>query len=224
MGMMFNWGTFFTYLPLLWKSALVTLGVVFISMILGTIIGMGVAAVELSRSRTASTCARLYIGLIRGVPLLVQVLWLFFGITLFLGINLAPNVAGVISLSVWSGAYFAEIFRSGLDSIQKTQSYAAYSLGMHPRRAFVDIIFPQAFRRILPPYVSQLIVITKYSSLLSVINVEEITKRADTMAVALYSPFEIYLAAAVVYFVILFALSLLGKLAEKKLRVDMLGA
>lgn len=221
--MSFKWETFFTYLPLLWKPALVTLELSLVSMLFGTCIGMAMASLKLSRSKVAAFIARIYVDVIRGVPLLVQILWLFFGMALLLGINLTPNIAGIISLSIWSGAYFTEIFRGGLLAIQKTQHYAAYSIGMTPFQSFQRIIFPQAFRRILPPYISQLIVIIKYSSFLSVINVAEITKRADTMAVALYSPFEIYLAAAVVYFVILIALSLLGKKVEKRLRVNMLG-
>lgn len=117
--------------------------------------------------------------------------------------------------------YFAEIYRSG-EQHHRTQYYAGYSLGMSPFECFRRVILPQAFRKIVPPFISQVIVMTKSSSLLSVINVQEITKRADTMSVALYAPFEIYLACGVVYFVILFTIAQLGKLAEKKLRVNLL--
>lgn len=218
----FEWSIFFTYLPILAKTSVVTLQVVFCSAITSTLLGLLIAAMRMSASRILRIIGQVYVYIIRGVPLLVQILWLFFGITLFFGFNMEPFPAGVLSMTIWGGAYFAEIFRGGLNSINITQWFAAYSMGMTVFQSFLHIILPQAFRNIFPPFISQLIVMTKYSSLLSVINVQEITKRADTMAVALYSPFEIYLACGLVYFVILFTLAQLGKYAEKKLRVDAL--
>lgn len=218
----FNWSIFWKYLPILARSAPITFAVVIASIFLGAIIGLIMAAVRLSRSKILQFIGRIYVEIIRGVPFLVQVLWLFFGITLFFGINLNPITAGIFSLSLWSGAYFTEIFRGGILSIHQTQSYAAYSLGMTPKQAFYRIILPQAFKKMIPPCISQFITTTKSSAVLSVINVPELTKRADAMSAALYAPFEIYLACGVVFFVILFAFFRLGKYAEKKLQANTL--
>ena len=220
--MAFRWEIFFTYLPVLAKTSLITFQVVGLSVLFSALLGLGLAALRMSASKVLSGIARVYIDVIRGVPLLVQILWLFFGLTLLFGLNMQPLSAGVLNMTLWGCAYFAEIFRSGLTSIHRTQYYAGYSLGMSPAGCFFRVVLPQAFRKIVPPFISQVIVMTKSSSLLSVINVQEITKRADTMSVALYAPFEIYLACGVVYFVILFAIAQLGKLAERKLRVNLL--
>lgn len=220
----FDWGVFATYLPVLFKAALVTAETVAASMILATIVGVVLGVLQTSRSALARTIPTAYVEVWRGVPFLVQVLWTYFGLPLFLGITLPSLVAGILSLTLWAGAYLTEIFRGGIASIPITQKYAGYALGMTPRRVFTRIILPQAFRRILPPYVSQLVVTVKMSSILSVINVDEITKRADNIVVVTFRPFEVYMAAALVYFVILFALAQLGRYAEKKLRANVLAS
>ncbi len=220
--MAFRWDIFFTYLPILAQTSVVTFQVVGLSVLFSAVLGLGLAMLRMSKNKIVSGIARIYIEIIRGVPLLVQILWLFFGLTLLFGLDMEPVPAGVLNMTLWGCVYFAEIYRSGLGSIHRTQYYAGYSLGMSPFECFRRVILPQAFRKIVPPFISQIIVMTKSSSLLSVINVQEITKRADTMSVALYAPFEIYLACGLVYFVILFTIAQLGKLAEKKLRVNLL--
>lgn len=204
------------------NTSIVTIEVVSASVLFSALLGLFVAVLRMSQIKLLSFSARGYIDIIRGIPLLVTILWMYFGLSIFLGIDLKPIPAGIVIMSVWGGAYFAEIFRGGLESIHKTQYYAGYAAGMTPFQTFLYVVWPQAFRRILPPFVSQLIVMTKQSSLLSVINVQEITKRADTMSVALYAPFEIYLAAGFVYFVMLFVLAKIGKFLERRLRVNML--
>lgn len=219
---MFDWRIFFTYLPILARTSVVTVEVVFFSTLFASLLGLVVAAMCMSKNKLLCLIAQAYIHVVRGIPLLVQILWMFFGITLFFGVNMEPIPAGILIMSLWGGAYFAEIFRGGLNAIQRTQYYAAYAAGMTPFQCYLHVVLPQAFRKIAPPFISQLIVMTKSSSLLSVINVQEITKRADTMSVALYAPFEVYLAAGLVYFVILFVIARFGKFAEDRLRVNTL--
>lgn len=220
--MEFKWDLFFKYLPKIFLASGVTFEVVLLSMLFSTILGLVIAGMRLSKSKPIRWIGRIYVDIIRGIPLLVQVLWLFFGIPMFFGKNLQPIPAGILSLTLWGTAYFGEIFRGGINSIAKEQYLAAYATGMKPFQCFVRVILPQAFRKVVPPFISQLIVMVKSSSVLSVINVQEITKRADALSAALYSPFEMYLGCAVVYFVILFIIARLGKLAEKKLRANTL--
>lgn len=220
--MSFKWDLFFKYLPKLFLASGVTFEVVLLSMLFSSLFGLVLASMRLSKLRFLRGIGRLYVDIIRGIPLLVQVLWLFFGIPMFLGKNLSPVPAGILSLTLWGSAYFGEIFRGGINSIAKEQYLAAYATGMKPGQCFIRVILPQAFRKVVPPFISQLIVMVKSSSVLSVINVQEITKRADAMSAALYSPFEMYLGCAVVYFIILFIIARLGKYTEKKLRVNTL--
>lgn len=222
--MSFRWDIFIKYLPILAKTSLITLQVIVASVPLAALLGLALAALRMSNNFVLPMIARVYITVIRGIPLLVYILWIFFGLTLLFGFSLGPMSAGILIMSTWGAAYFAEIFRSGMRSIEKTQHFAAYSLGMTRLQCFLHVFLPQAFRRIVPPFISQVVVMTKSSALLSVINVQEITKRADTMSVSLYAPFEIYLGAAVVYFIILFTISRIGSYAEKKLRANVLEA
>jgi ABC-type amino acid transport system permease subunit len=149
-------------------------------------------------------------------------LWLYFGIPLVLGLTISSRPAAVLALGLWSGAHLTEVFRGGIQSIEKTQHFAGYSLGMMPLQVARRVTLPQTFRRVLPPFISQFIVAVKYSSLVSVVGVVEITKRAEMAVVSTFRPLEIYMAAAVVYFVLLFAISCAGRYAEKILRVDAL--
>lgn len=209
-------------MQILSRQASVTIEVVVISMALGTIVGLFAGLAKLSGSRTLRGISSVYVQLWRGTPLLVQLLWIYFGLPLVLGINFSPKVAGCFGLSLWAGAYLSELFRGGIVSIPLTQRNAGYTLGMTFTQVTTRIVLPQAFQRILPPYISQLIQVVKYSALLSVIGVFEITRRAETLVTATFRPFEVYMATAMVYFVILFALAQLGKYAEKRLRVNVL--
>ena len=127
--MAFRWNIFFTYLPILAQTSVVTFQVVGLSVLFSAVLGLGLAMLRMSKNKVVSGIARVYIEVIRGVPLLVQILWLFFGLTLLFGLDMEPVPAGVLNMTLWGCVYFAEIYRSGLSSIHRTQYYAGYSLG-----------------------------------------------------------------------------------------------
>jgi len=194
----------------LWLSA--------ISSVFGLLIGMIAGLMKISKNYTVSTLAAIYVEVIRGTPLLVQIFiaYFFFG-TVF---NLDRNVAGIGALALFAGAYVAEIIRAGIQSIPKGQMEAARSLGMSMPQAMFDIILPQAFKRILPPLSGQFISLIKDSSLVSVIAITDLTKSGREIITSTFATFEIWLVVAAMYLLVTSVLSQFVFYLERRLRVS----
>lgn len=205
-------------LPYLAQGAGISLLVTFFSVILGIVIGLFVALGRLSSSRIARLLSSAYVEFIRGTPLLVQIFIVYFALPQF-GIKLPPIPAGILAIGVNSGAYTAEIFRAGIQSIDRGQTEAAKSQGMTFWQTMRYIILPQAFRRVIPPLGNEFVTLIKDSSLVSVISVHELTYRSGLVAARTYQYFSMYIATAIVYFVMTFAMSRLLGLLERRLRV-----
>ena len=148
-------------------TLIITLGGLLVGLLLGVVTGLA----NTSRSRFLRGIAILYIEAIRGTPLIVQVMFLYFGLPLALGMRIPPDVAGVIAIGVNSGAYIAEIVRGAIQSIDKGQTEAGRSTGLTQAQTMLYIIWPQAFRRMIPPLTNQCIISLKDTSLLVVIGV-----------------------------------------------------
>ncbi len=140
--------------------------------------------------------------MLRGLPILTILLWIYFTLPIITGIGLSSFVSGWVGLSLNLGAFIAEIFRAGISSVERGQLKAALALGMVPRQAFSRIVFPQAVRRVIPPLGSVWISLFKDTSIVSIIAVAELTYRARVASVQTYRPIEIFTALAVLYFVI----------------------
>ena len=186
--------------------------------VLGLIIGMVAGLMKISKNYTVSTLAAIYVEIIRGTPLLVQIFiaYFFFG-TVF---NLNRNVAGIGALSLFAGAYVAEIIRAGIQSIPKGQMEAARSLGMSMPQAMMDIILPQAFKRILPPLSGQFISLIKDSSLVSVIAITDLTKSGREIITSTFATFEIWLVVAAMYLIVTSVLSQFVFYLERRLAIS----
>ncbi len=186
--------------------------------ILGLIIGMVAGLMKISKNYTVSTLAAIYVEIIRGTPLLVQIFiaYFFFG-TVF---NLNRNVAGIGALSLFAGAYVAEIIRAGIQSIPKGQMEAARSLGMSMPQAMMDIVLPQAFKRILPPLSGQFISLIKDSSLVSVIAITDLTKSGREIITSTFATFEIWLVVAAMYLIVTSVLSQFVFYLERRLAIS----
>jgi len=196
--------TIATALPLLLRGALVTLQLTALSVILGLIGGSLLGIVRLSKILPVRWAARAYIDFFRGTPLLVQIFMIYFGIPaiaqeLGLGFNFNRWTAAIIALSLNSAAYIAEIVRAGIQSIDLGQSEASQSLGMSSTQTMRYIIFPQAFRRMLPPLGNEFISMLKDTSLVAVIGFEELFRNGQLIVAGNYRSFEIYAAVAVIY-------------------------
>lgn len=216
---------FFKVLPTLFSGAGIALLVAFSSEIIGILIGLTVALCRLGGKRWLRLPAVAYVDVIRGTPLLVQVLFLYFGIpALFSSITgevfaFNPIVAGIIACGLNSGAYLSEIYRSAIKSVDKGQNEAARSLGMSARQSFRHVVLPQAIFRALPPMGNEFINLLKDTSLLSVIAVTEIVRVGQLYAARTYAIFPTYLAIAATYFVLVFIATRIIGLLEKKMGV-----
>ena len=214
----FRWDLVFSSLPTPLQGAKLTVQLtsiaVFFGIILGTIAGM----IRLSKGPLRLAAAS-YIDIIRGTPLLVQTFLIFYGLPSLISRPIPAYTAAVLALSINSGAYVGEIVRAGIQSIDKGQWEAAASLGLSGSQTMGLIILPQAFRRILPPLGNEFIALLKDSSLVSVIALEELVRKGQIIIGRTFRPFEVWLAVAVIYFVMTFAVSRLVNLAEKRVAV-----
>jgi polar amino acid transport system permease protein len=182
-----------------------TIKVSVLSILFGTLMGVAGALAKISRVRLLRALGFTYVEWIRNTPLLIQILFIYFGLGVFF--SLSPMVASVFALSFFSGAYITEIIRAGIQSIHKGQREAALTLGMTERQAMGLVILPQAIRRILPPLAGQFITLIKDSSLISVIAVSDLTYVAKNIVTTTFRAFEVWFVIAAFYFVLSFALS-----------------
>ena len=177
------------------------------AIVVSVALGLLAALLGLAPSRFARAANRVYVEAFRSIPMLVMVLWVFYGLPVVLGIELGVFAAGVVALALCDSAFEAEIFRAGIQSIDRGQHEAAETLGLN----FVDkmryIILPQAIRRVLPPLGNQFVYMLKTSSLVSVIGLAELTRKANELVVTEYRPLEIYTALIVEYLVLILIVS-----------------
>lgn len=216
---MYHWDFSFLerYIPLLWSGVLVTLGYTIGTVILGLLIGLLVGLGRLSRSRLLNWPLIAYIEAFRCTPLLVQLIWFYYALPVLLGIQIPAVAAATMTLSLYTGAFYAEIFRGGIISIEQGQWDAARALGLRPWPMMRRVILPQAIRRMIPPFVNQSITQLKNTSLVSVIAVPDLLYNGGLITAATYRPLEVYTVVALVYFAMLFPSTLLAQAYERRL-------
>jgi polar amino acid transport system permease protein len=201
--------------PLL-EGLIVTLEISAVAALLALAIGSLLASMRISNFQFLKDIATVYIAIIRGTPLLVQIFIFYFIIaTIF---ELERFLAGAISLGLFFGAYIAEVLRGAIQSIDKGQYEAAKSLGMNYVQTMIYIIMPQALKRALPTLVGEMIALVKDSSLVSVISITDLTKVGREIVANTFSPFETWLIIAAVYFSITFILTALGHKIESRMK------
>jgi polar amino acid transport system permease protein len=188
-------------LPLLIRGAGVTLEITALAVGLGLVFGLIAALAQLSKFAPLKWIAKIYVDFIRGTPLLVQIFIIYFALPAILGQRIDPFVAAVAACSINSGAYIAEIFRAGIQSIEIGQLRAGLSLGMNWNQTMRYIILPQAFKRIIPPLGNEFIAMLKDSSLVSVIGFEELTRSGQLIIAETYGSLEIWTAVALLYLI-----------------------
>lgn len=200
------------------KAAVVTLQLTALSLFIATFIGLFVAFLKVSKVRVFNLLADGYIGLIRGLPLIVQLMFLYFGISEL--ITLPRFWAGSLALAIHSGAYVAEIFRGAIQSIDRGQVEAARSLGMRQSLAMRRVILPQAALRAIPPIGNQFIIGLKDSSLVAYLGVLELYGTALLVQARNFNPFPTYLVAGLYYLVMVIIFTLILKKLENRLAVS----
>ncbi|MFV0380043.1 MAG: amino acid ABC transporter permease [Anaerorhabdus sp.] len=204
-------------------GALISLSIASCAFVFGTLIGIVGASMRISSNKILRIIARIYVEVIRGTPMLLQILFLYLGFpviyTFFTGdiIRLNPYIIGTIAISINSGAYATELIRGGILSIDKGQWEAAKTLGLSKSLTMKKIILPQAFKTILPPLVSEFIVLIKDSCLISVIGGVELLQSSRIMGTKYYNFITFLLLATVMYLVMTSAVSLVAQKIEKRL-------
>jgi polar amino acid transport system permease protein len=233
------------YAPLFWKGIWVTLaytaGTIFLGLIIGLLVGLGrLLPRRPIRAWQIPTWIALlswhfwlniwliplpwlliaFVEVFRCTPLLVQIVWVYYALPVVLGLQIPATVAAVATLSCYTAAFYAEIFRGGIVSIERGQWDAARALGLRPWTMMRQVILPQAVRRMIPPFVNQSITQLKNTSLVSTIAVPDLLYNGQLITADTYRPLEVYTVVAVIYFVLLFPSTMLAQWYEKRLQTD----
>ncbi len=206
------------YWPLFLEGATTTVLLSFFSVIVGVGCGTLMALARLSTNKFLSKAAKVYIDIIRGTPLLVQLYLVYFGLATVLDLN--DFVSGVIAVSVNTTAYIAEIIRSGIQSVDKGQMEAARSMGMPKRMAMRQIIFPQAMKNILPAIGNEFATLIKETSIVSLIGIHDLMYSSDTVRGATFTVFIPLLMTAFLYFVMTTTIAFFMDKLERKLQAS----
>ena len=196
----------------------VTLTISLLSIFFSLIIGFLIALLGLSKNKFLKAFSRTYIEVFRSIPLLVLLLWVYYGLPIVFGISLSSFIAGIVSLALSDSAFEAEVFRAGIQSIHQGQRDAAQSIGLNKYQAMRLIIFPQALRIILPAIGNQFIYVVKMSSLVSIIGLADLTRKANELVVSVYRPLEIYTFLVIEYLILILIISYLVRKLENKLK------
>ncbi|MGB2130106.1 MAG: amino acid ABC transporter permease [Marinobacterium sp.] len=212
----FDWQAAINAFPFLLKGLPYTLMISFGGLIIGFLLGILFGLLSINRRWYLRWPATAYIEIFRGTPILVQVLFIFYGLPDLVGSPIEPVTAAIAAIAFNSGAYISEVVRGGVQSIAKGQREAGLSLGLSRTQTFWSIIWPQAFRRMIPPLGNQAIVSIKDTSLFSVIGVGELVRQGQVYIANTFTAFEVYFAVAIIYLVITLSLSFLLRLIERR--------
>ena len=187
------------------------------TILLGLVIGLVTGLLRLSRNPMITAPLVAYVEIFRCTPLLVQIVWFYYALPVVLGVDIPAHVAAVLVLSLYTGAFYAEIIRGGVNSIERGQWDAARAIGMRRRQVMRHVILPQAVRRMIPPFMNQSIIQLKNTSLVSTIAVADLLYQGTIITAATYRPLEVYTMVAIIYFLVLFPLTLAAQQVERRL-------
>lgn len=207
-------------IPALLEGMGVTIQITVISLVFAMVIGLVLGVFSITKSKILRAISTVFVDAIRGTPLLVQILFIYFGLPSVIDITLTAFAAGIIAITVNAAAYLVEIFRAGINSVDPGQMEAGRTIGFSYSQTMRLIVLPQAIRRMIPAFVNQFIVSIKDTSLLSAIGVAELTLAGQSIYAANFRAFEILFAVGVLYFVIIYALTLLSRWLERRLDVS----
>ena len=199
-----------TNLKFLLSGLTTTIYISIISIVISIMIGLLIAIPSLSKNKFLTYLNIGYVEIVRAIPLLVLILWIYYGLPIMTGISFSPFVSGIIALSISESAFQAEIFRAGINSIKKEQWEAGSSLGLGFFRKLRLVILPQAVKNILPAIGNQFVYVLKMSSLVSIIGIGDLTRKANELVVTTYRPLEIYTFLILEYLILILIVSYLS--------------
>lgn len=225
-GKTYQWGWYevlpttprgFSNLKFLLSGFWLTIAISVISISLSVVTGLFVSLPGLSKNPYIRSVNRTYVEIFRSIPVLVMILWTYYGLPILLGISLGPFAAGIAALALSDSAFEAEIFRGGIQSIERGITEAADSLGFTYYQKMWHVVLPLALRRILPPLGNQFVYMLKMSSLVSIIGLQELTRKANELSVTVYRPLEIYTVLVCEYLLVVLLASWMVRRLEVKL-------
>ena len=214
-----NWGPVLDNRHAFLLGAWIDVWITVISFLLACVLGIAIALLRNSGLRTLAWPAFVYVQLVRGVPLLVFLYWVYFGLAIVTGIAFTSDQAAIIALTITGSAYTAEIFRAAMSGVERGQAEAATALGFSRRASFRHVLFPQAIRIAVPPLGNTFIGLLKGATLISIIGVTDMVYQANQINLDYFTPFEPFTAVAVILIVIVFAFASLTTLLERFLRL-----
>jgi polar amino acid transport system permease protein len=192
-------------------TVIYTIGTIALGLLIGLITGL----LRLSRSKFVTLPLIAYVEVFRCTPLLVQIIWFYYAFPVLIGVDIPATVAATLVLSLYTGAFYAEIVRGWVNSIERGQWDAALALGLRRLQLLRLVILPQAVRRMIPPFMNQSIIQLKNTSLVSTIAVADLLYQGQMITAATYRPLEVYTMVALVYFAVLFPLTLAAQWVER---------
>jgi len=216
----FDWAGVIDFLPELGTGLYYTLLISVLGLLIGFVLGAIFGFGRITKNRFIYGLSTVYVEIIRGTPVLVQAIWIYYALPLIIGFNIPSITAGVIVIALNSGAYIAEIVRGAVQSIDKGQVEAGRSLGLNHGKTMRYIVWPQAFKRMIPPLGNQFIISIKDTSLLSVILVPELIFQGRLIAANHFNAVEIYTTVAVFYLAITLTLSFVLRIMERRLDIQ----
>ena len=216
-GYAWDFSFLWAYRSLILTGLGVTIAYTVGTILLGLVIGLVTGLLRLSRNPMITAPLVAYVEIFRCTPLLVQIVWFYYALPVVLGIDIPAHVAAVLVLSLYTGAFYAEIIRGGVNSIERGQWDAARAIGMRRRQVMRHVILPQAVKRMIPPFMNQSIIQLKNTSLVSTIAVADLLYEGTIITAATYRPLEVYTMVAIVYFLVLFPLTLAAQQVERRL-------
>ena len=205
-------------LPSLTSGILVTIKISVISLFLAVILGIVFGIFSISKSKVLKGISTVYLYIIRGTPLMVQALFIYFGIAPLIAKRSDPIICAIIALTLNAGAYMSEIFRAGIQAVDAGQMEAARCLGLGYFKTMQKVILPQAIKVMIPSIINQFIVTIKDTSILTVITIRELTLSGQIIVARNFRPLETYAAVGMMYFILITALSILSKYIEGRLQ------
>jgi His/Glu/Gln/Arg/opine family amino acid ABC transporter permease subunit len=216
----FRFDVVWQYLPYLAKGVWITIWVTLASTGIGLVLGIVIAVLRLSSNPILSMPMRAYIEFFRNTPTLVKLVWVFYLIPILLGLKTEALTSCIIAMAVSAAAYIAEVVRAGIQDVPRGDIEAAEAVGMTPMTVLRRIVLPQALRKVLPPLANTFIVFLKYSSLVSVVGVNDLMYRANVISTTTFRPIETYTVLALFYFVLCYGLSKAFSRFEARMAVD----
>jgi glutamate/aspartate transport system permease protein len=212
----FNWGVVSSFVV---KGFIFSVQLTLVAMIGGILLGTLLALMRLSGKKWLVMPAAFYVNTLRSIPLVMVILWFFLLIPLLIGRPMGAELSAIITFTVFEAAYYSEIMRAGIQSVPKGQVHAGYAVGMTYGQTMQLIVLPQAFRNMLPVLLTQTIILFQDTSLVYAIGAYDLLKGFEVAGKNYNRPVEMYLLAAVLYFVICFSLSMLVRRLQKKIQI-----